>query len=198
VSIASPTILLLSIIVLAAGCAGLDTALYRQEVVDVPGAVTATNTVLRTNVVVIVAGVTNSAPTAEDLVAAARNPDARIQNIITPEVTYAYAPPTLRTNLVPRPLVEDGLKATGALPLPYAGTAGLVLGWLYTAYAAWRNKKLSVAVVKSVQAGREFLQSTPEGQQLDQRFKEVLVREQGYDGVVREVRKLLDRYVSEH
>ena len=120
----------------------------------------------------------------------------KLQQVVTPEITSSYAPPTLITNLVPRPLVEEALKTTGALPFPFAGAVALLLGWAYSGYAAMRNKRLGVAVIQSVQAGREFLQSTPEGKKLDEQFKATLAQHQTYSGVVKEVKQLLDRYVD--
>jgi hypothetical protein len=73
-----------------------------------------------------------------------------------------------------------------------AGTVALGLRWLYSAYASLRNKQVAKALVQSVQVGREFLQSTAEGEKLDAELKQLLQRHQEYAGVASAVRKLLD------
>ena len=46
--------------------------------------------------------------------------------------------------------------------------------------------------------GGDFLQSTPEGEKLDEELKRLLQRQQEYAGVAREVKRLLDVYVPTH
>lgn len=174
-------------LLLLCGCASADRLLYDQQVTQRPGVILSTNIVYRTNVVVVDVARTNAA-TGEIT-------PARLQQVIQPEISFSYAPPAYITNLVARPFIEGGLQTVGGLPFPFAGTAGLLLGWAYTAYRAVRNKQIGVAVMKSVEAGREFLQTTPEGVKLDEEFTRILEKHQDYSGVVREVRGLLDRYV---
>jgi hypothetical protein len=113
-------------------------------------------------------------------------------------VTYEYAPARYQTNLVPRGSVASGIQLGGAVPVPWAGTVALALGWLYSAYASLRNRQVSKALVQSVQVGREFLQSMPEGQKLDRVFRDKLERHQEFTGVAGQVRKLLEDYVPGH
>ena len=120
---------------------------------------------------------------------------ARMVEVVTPEVSVQYAPPTYVTNLVPRAEVDAG---SGSVPVPWAGAVALGLGWLYSAYASLRNKQVAKALVQSVQVGREFLQSTPEGAKLDAEVKRLLARHQEYAGVADEVGKLLNTYVPGH
>jgi hypothetical protein len=170
------------------GCAHLD-RLYNKEVQELASDPIGTNTTFRTNFVVM-----EEASTNEDGVIT----PAKMAAVVTPEVTVQYAPPTYVTNLVPRASIETGIQATGGLPVPWAGTVALGLGWLYSAYASLRNKQVAKAVVQSVQVGREFLQSTPEGVKIDAELKRLLARHQQYAGVAAEVRKLLDKYVPDH
>jgi hypothetical protein len=116
--------------------------------------------------------------------------------IVTPTITYDYAPATTITNLVPRSGVRSLIDMGGALPIPFAGTIALALGWLYSLYAMIRNKKVAAGIVMSVERGREFLQSTPEGKKLDAQFKGILAQHQDSAGIVAEVDKLLARYVD--
>jgi hypothetical protein len=164
------------------GCSHLD-RLYQKEVSQLPSDPIATNTTFRTNFVVM-----EEASTNEDGVVT----PAKISAVVTPEVVVQYAPPTYVTNLVPKASMETGIAVTGGLPVPWAGTVALGLGWLYSAYASLRNKQVAKAVVQSVQVGREFLQSTPEGVKIDAELKRLLARHQQYLGVADEVRKLLD------
>lgn len=181
-------VLLLLLGLLGSGCATLD-KLYGREVQQLPGEPMQTHAILRTNVVVIKAAITNETGVITP---------AETAVVVTPEIAVQYAPATYVTNLVPRAEVETGIKAAGALPVPWAGTVALGLGWLYSAYASLRNKQVAKALVQSVQVGREFLQSTPEGEKLDAELKRLLARHQEYAGVAREVRSMLDTYVPAH
>jgi hypothetical protein len=179
---------LIGISVFGTGCAQLD-GLYDRQVTEIPGEVLRRSTILRTNEVVLEAASTNTAGLIVP---------AKIAQVVTPEIAVPYAPPTYITNLVPRLGVETGIKAVAAAPVPWAGTAALGLGWLYSAYASLRNKQVAKALVQSVQVGREFLQRTPEGEKLDAELKRLLQRHQEYAGVAREVKKILDTCVPKH
>lgn len=168
------------------GCAHL----YDQEVTEQRGGIVRTNVSLVTNIVEIAPARTNEI-TGEII-------PAQIRVVVQPVVTYEYAPPSYVTNLVPRASVKSGIQMTGAFPVPWAGTAALAAGWLYSAFAALRNKQVAKALVQSVQVGREFLQETAEGQRIDKAFREKLERHQEFAGVADHVRKLLDNYVPSH
>ena len=173
---------------ISTGCSSLDGALYNREVKTTPGEITRTNTVYTTNMVVVEASKTNAA-TGEVSAPV-------LKQVIVPTITYDYAPPTVVTNLVPRAGIETLIQGGGALPVPFAGTVALGLGWLYSLYASIRNKKIAAGIVQSVQRGREFLQTTPEGQKLDEKFKAILAQHQDSAGIVDEVNKLLTQYVD--
>lgn len=179
-------ILLLLLGLFGSGCATLD-SIYGKEIQEIPGAPIET-TIYRTNVV-LEAAWTNSAGIVSP---------GRMVEVVTPETSVRYAPPTYVTNLVPRAEVESGIRAAGAVPVPWAGAVALGLGWLYSAYASLRNKQVAKALVQSVQVGREFLQTTPEGAKLDAEVKRLLARHQEYAGVAEEVGKLLNTYVPGH
>ena len=80
--------------------------------------------------------------------------------------------------------------------------AALLFGefWIIsrTAFAAFRNKKTSIAVIKGAQAVREIIQNTKEGKKLDAKIKQTLIEHQSIAGVVAEVGKLLNRYIPNH
>ncbi len=179
-------IILLLLGLFASGCSTLD-SFYAKQVEEIPGA-PIERTIYRTNVV-LESAYTNSAGSV--------TPE-RLVEVVMPEVSVQHAPPTYVTNLVPRGDVETGIKAAGAVPVPWAGAVALGLGWLYSAYASLRNKQVAKALVQSVQVGREFLQATPEGQKLDAEVKRLLQRHQEYAGVAEEVKKILEAYVPGH
>jgi hypothetical protein len=51
-------------------------------------------------------------------------------------------------------------------------------------YASGRNKKLAAALVTGIEAGRQILQTTSEGQKLDAKFKDMLIAHQEAAGVL--------------
>lgn len=169
------------------GCAAIDRNLYSQKVETIPGEVIRTNTTFLTNVVVT-PSYTNS---AGNIVAA----EARI--VIEPTVTYDYSPPVTVTNLVPKQVVKTATDVVGALPVPFAGTAAVFLGWLYTGYAAIRNRRVSAALVQGIEAGRKILQETPEGQRLDAKVKDLLIHHQEVSGVLDAASRLVNRYTGD-
>jgi hypothetical protein len=173
---------------LLGGCSALD-KLYDKQVQEVPGEVLSQETTYRTNTVVIEAEHTDDNGTFVP---------ARVVQTVVPEVVTRYAPATYVTNLVTRPSVATGIQLTGAVPAPWASAVALGLGWLYSAYASVRNKQVAKALVQSVQVGREFLQSTPEGQKIDAELKAKLQRHQQYLGVADLVKQLLNKYVPDH
>lgn len=125
--------------------------------------------------------VTNSVP---QVIPAATN---AVTGVVLPSVTNELQIVTApQTNIViaPNPTVQAGIQAAAALPFPFAGVVAILGGWLYTAYANMRNKKLSAALVTGIDAGRQILQSTPEGQKLDAKFKDVLIQHQELAGVL--------------
>ncbi|MDE2102584.1 MAG: hypothetical protein KGL39_35380 [Patescibacteria group bacterium] len=122
-------------------------------------------------------------------------PTTNIVLNVTPPVTnlvQVVIPATTSTQLVPNSSVATGIQAAGAIPLPFAGVAAGLLGWLYTAYAAARNKKLASALVTGIEAGRQILQSTPEGQKLDAKVKDALIQHQELAGVLNQASALVN------
>lgn len=172
---------------LLTGCATVD-KLYDQQVVETPGPMV-TNVVYRTNVTILEFASTNEAGIITP---------AKAEVFVQPEYIVTRGAPVLKTNLVPRDSVSGVIQASGAVPAPWAGAMALGLGWLYSAYASFRNKQVAKALVQSVQVGREFLRTTPEGQKIDAEMKAKLQRHQQYLGVAHIVKVLLDKYVPEH
>ncbi len=162
------------------GCSQLDRA-YEKQVSTLPGEIIGTNTVLMTNTVPITDASGNITQT----------------QVITPVQTLQYAPPITVTNLVPRASVQTGVQLVSSLPVPFAGTAGALLGLLYTSYAAIRNKKTSVALVNGIEAFRKWTQDTPEGRAIDGQLLSALKEHQEIGGVLNEVAKLVNAHTGD-
>jgi hypothetical protein len=94
--------------------------------------------------------------------------------------------------LSPKQEVAAATQLIGALPIPWSGLAGFVIGLLLTGYSAWKNKQVASAIVESVEAGRKFLQTTPDGQKIDAAFRDELVKQQTFLGVIATVKKICD------
>jgi hypothetical protein len=168
-------------VALFTGCTALDKALYETRVETTPPQIVRTNVTATTNFTAVVQAdgtVTTNA-------------------IILPVISYDYAPAVSVTNLAPRAPISAATQAIGALPVPGAGLGAIALGWLYTAYAAFRNKRVAQALVTGIEAGRRALQETPEGQKLDGRIKDALIEHQTVAGVLNEVGKLVNTYTGD-
>lgn len=181
------SLLVICAISLLSGCAGFDNVAYEKKVVETPGQITKTNITYLTNVVAVAA--TTNAVTGEIT-------PPKIETKVTPVVTFEYAPPILTTNLVNRPIVDSAINTVGALPIPFAGTIAIGLGWLYSAYASWRNKKKAVALISGIEAARKVLLETDEGKKLDESIKAKLIEHQQAAGVLKEVSDLVQRYTT--
>ena len=182
------TLAAIGIVLLVTGCSTLD-SMYEKQATAVPGEVIRTNTVLQTNVVLVAAAQTN------EVTGEVTPPVFRHE--VLPTVTYDYVPPTYVTNLAPRQAVAGAIGLTSALPVPGAGTAGLALGFLYSAYAAIRNRKAAKALVLGIEAGRRFLNETPQGRELDAVIRDKLIEHQEAAVVLNEVGKLVNTYTSD-
>ena len=117
--------------------------------------------------------------------------------IIATNVEQVIIPSFTNTTYAPAPVATATAGIVGALPFPGAGVVGIALGWLLTAYAAIRNRKLAVALVTGIDAGRTILQTTPEGQKLDAKFKDALIQHQEVSGVLQAASKLVNAYTGD-
>jgi len=118
---------------------------------------------------------------------------------VTPAATNAVSgliTPAL-TNYAPGAAATVAAQAVSAMPFPFAGTAGIVAGWLLTAYAAYRNRKLSGALVTGIEAARQILQTTPEGQSFDGRLKTLLIEHQEAAGVLNAASRLVNKLTGD-
>jgi len=197
---------LVAVAVAFSGCGTLD-KMYDQKVVAVPGGIVATNTVWTTNTVQVWTTNTVAVPATVNATTGAIVP-ASIVEVATPivkqvasaQVSYEFGPTTYLTNLVEKPSVTGGIGGVTAIAsatgIPWGGLAGIVIGFLYTGYAAIRNKKLAVALTTGIEAGRVALQSTPEGQALDKIIKAKLIEHQELAGVVNDASKLVNEYTG--
>lgn len=142
-------------LVLFTGCASVEKALYNPQAVVTPAATNITQQVIL-------------GPTGE--------PQTIEIPVITPAVTNRV--------LAPSPIVSGVIEGAKALPFPFAGTAALAVGWLYSAWASFRNKKLAGALVDGVEAARQWLQTTPEGKATDAKLVGYLKTHQEAAGVL--------------
>lgn len=116
---------------------------------------------------------------------------------VAPVTTQVIRPAVTNTVWEPSAMAQGGTQLVGSLPIPGAATAGILGGWLLTAFAAWKNKKLSVALVKGIDAGREILQTTPEGQRLDAKLKDALISHQELAGVLNAAARLVNEHTGD-
>jgi hypothetical protein len=93
--------------------------------------------------------------------------------------------------------IEDTGKLANSLGVPFAASGALGVGWLLQMYVTMRQRRLAKAGVLTIEAVRKFLNETPEGQVVDQKVKDVIIRSQKEQGVLSEVAKLVDRYTPQ-
>jgi plasmid stabilization system protein ParE len=95
------------------------------------------------------------------------------------------------------PLIVHAIRGVGQLPVPGAAAGALALGWLYSGYAAARNKRAALAVIQGIEAGRRGLQDTPEGKAMDDKIRQALIEHQQFRGVLEYVAALVQKYTEE-
>lgn len=117
---------------------------------------------------------------------------ATVQTVTAATTNAAGVVTSAITNYGANPIALDAAQTVSALPFPFAGTAGIALGWALTAYAAFRNRKLATALVTGIEAGRQILQTTPEGQKLDAKVKDALIAHQDAAGVLNAASSLVN------
>jgi hypothetical protein len=160
-----------SIAIFAAGCSTMEHALLTPSQTVTPAV---------TNIVAVVS--TNAA------------------GVVSTNLAQVITPAVINTTYAPSTLAQGTLKFLEALPIPGAAPAAIFGGWALSAFAGWKSRQkgaLSVALVKGIEAGRQILQSTPEGQRLDQKFKDVLIDNQEVAGVLNAAGKLVNQYTGD-
>lgn len=100
------------------------------------------------------------------------------------------------TNYTVAPAVGTVTAIAGALPIPWAGTIASILGLGASLYVGARRKKLTVALVEGIEAGRTLLQASPEGRALDAQVKDALIHHQEIAGVLGAAARLVSQYTS--
>ena len=158
---------LLTSLILFTGCDILDKGYDKQSVYYPP----VTNTVIKL--------VTNT-----------------VTQAVTPETVFVVTPERTETVFLDKPIVTTGLGMTKAVPVPYAGFAGSILGLIYTGYRMIRNKQALKAVVMGIEEGRKMLQTTPELQAIDLKIKDALIRHQELAGVLTTVSDVVNTYTD--
>ena len=110
------------------------------------------------------------------------------------QVEIVTLPPV--TNYVLNPVVAGTASVASALPIPWAGTIATLVGLLASLYVSARRKKLSIALVEGIEAGRVILQTTPAGQVLDAKIKDELIHHQELSGVLGAASRLVSTYTA--
>jgi hypothetical protein len=98
----------------------------------------------------------------------------------------------LKTEFIPKPMIDNVIGGAGAIPLPYAGFASAILLGLYHGYAQLRNKRVNKALVLGGEGVLSALNTTPEGQALRAKAIQTLKDTQEKLGVRADVAKLVD------
>jgi hypothetical protein len=112
-----------------------------------------------------------------------------------PAVTNYYpilASPEYTVN----PIATGAATVISGLPIPFAGTASLVLTTLLGLYSSYRNKKIAVGVIQSVDAARIWLRQTPEGIKADAGLLAVIEKHQEEAKIYNAVSSLVDKYTG--
>ena len=124
---------------------------------------------------------------------------AAVTNELTGQIVTAttnfvpvYAPDTV----APSAVAAGAVNLVSALPIPWAGTVGFALTSLLSLGAAWRNRRLAVGVVQSVDAARQWIRQTPEGKAVDAQLLHVLEQHQEAAGIFYAVSGLVDQYTG--
>jgi hypothetical protein len=82
---------------------------------------------------------------------------------------------------------------------PFGGLAGILSGAVFGVWGLLRSTrkgKTAAALAQGIEVARNVLKTTPQGEDLDSRFKDWLVMHQAEAGVLAEVRLLLDEVVA--
>lgn len=110
------------------------------------------------------------------------------------QVEAVISPPV--TNYVVSPAVATVTAVAGALPIPWAGTVASLLGLGASLYVGARRRRLTVALVEGIEAGRVLLQASPEGRALDAQVRDALIHHQEIAGVLGAAATLVSKYTQ--
>jgi hypothetical protein len=150
---------------------------------------------IRTNQLPTVTLATNIVPAYPDPTpSAGSNPPITWHTNITVTTntldSYTYTPSAPATQVVS---VASGLG-------PWGHLASVIIGGLLGAYGllrSTRSAKTAAVLAQVIETGRQVLQSTPQGQALDQQWKAWMIQHQAEQGVIPDVIKLLSKAVDE-
>lgn len=160
------------LVILLAGCASVEKAIYTTQRVTVPEA---------TNMVPVVTVTTNAAG----------------QVTHTTNNWPVIIPAHQASELAKSPAVTGFLDVLKVAPVPFGSTVAILLGGLYAGYARVRKSKdVSVALVQGVESFREWLQGTPEGRAADIRLLDYLKSHQEQAGVLNDVAALVNAHTG--
>jgi hypothetical protein len=200
-------------LILLSGCASTTPTAFEQKVYAIetnylPRVVIVTNVVEKTNWATVV--VTNKVDVVNQVPVM-----IPVTNLV---LHYEYETNVVReTNLVPiyyyagpstNAVLATGIAQTIAAPFGWAGIVGTVLGGLLSAFAGYRNAQnkalaadananaiqsaaTSAALAQIIETGRQFLQLTPQGAQLDTQWKNWMIQHQLETNTIQDVLKLL-------
>jgi hypothetical protein len=182
-----------------AGCSALrpptalEERLFTITTNQVPEVRFVTNTVPVTNYVPVVVTITNQAQPAF-----VTNIETRVTwqtNTITATNlvdAYTFVPNQKAQS------IQEGATAVGNL-FGVGGLAGTLAGAVFSLWATLRsnkNRKTAEVLAQIIETGRLVLQSTPQGQQLDEKWKSWMINHQAESGVITEVAKLCANVVD--
>ena len=186
-------LILVSLLVILCGCSStptrLDEKFFDIQTNAVPRIITITN---------IVPAAPSPQPAGDPPLSTLPSPLPQWQtNIITITnflESYTYTPNTNAAQLA------STVTRTADLFGPWGQLAGVVIGGIIGGYGLLRSSrsaKTAGVLAQVIETGRQVLQSTPEGQAMDQQWKLWMMQHQAEQGVVLDVLKLLDNVVDE-
>ena len=167
-------------------CANAPTA-FERKFYDVE-----TNHVPRVVLVTNVVPVTSSA--AGSVEGASPEWRTNVEFVTNTEESYTFKP---NTNAAA--LVSTASKAAGLFG-PWGELVGVVLGGIIGGYGLLRSSraaKTAAVLAQVIETGRQVLQSTPQGQAIDDEWKLWMIQHQAEQGVITDVMRLLEKAVDE-
>ncbi len=90
-------------------------------------------------------------------------------------------------------------RVTGVFGFPFGDLVGLLVGGLFGVWGYLRSAKaqrVAGVLAQVIETGRAVLQTTPQGQKLDEQWKVWMVKHQAEAGVIQEVVALLGKVVD--
>jgi hypothetical protein len=181
VTLATPLLIVVIFAALIIGCATAPPTRWEQKLFTIQ-----TNVVYVTNVIPVIDYVTNDA------------------NFVVVRTNWVQRTDVVETyDMKPGPnadaIVETG-RVVGNIAGGWGGIVGTVLAGVFGLWASLRSRKsnqTAAVLTQIIETGRAILQTTPQGQQLDEKWKTWMISHQAETGVITEVMKLVNSVVDE-